>query len=186
MTVIVSAGGLTVHYAGLLSCDPCVSLKLCIVIHLKLTVQLLKHIMNTAQKRIEWWTQCCLKGTILLTFSKQIFQKKQDQTSRPYILLYCKFGVISNIGLKNKLSSVRLQNFIFVQWILAWDEAVKWSDTFCDSERMVECVPVCGDKSSIKFVSFHKKVNQNDPQHKYSLIVYWQFSFIQYFKNVYG
>ena len=58
---IVSAVGLAVLYkivyAGLLGCDPCVSLEPSTVTHFKLTVPPLQksliHIINTVQKRLE-------------------------------------------------------------------------------------------------------------------------------------
>ena len=65
---------------------------------------------------------------------------------------YCEFDVFLNIWLKSKICSRRLQNSIFVQWELAWDEAVKWSDSFCDSKNSdaTECLLAREEKSSIK------------------------------------
>ena len=58
--------------------------------------------------------------------------------------------------------SDRLQNFIFVQRELARDEAVKWSDHFCDGKKngAAECIPACEDKSSIKFGLLARKGNK--------------------------
>ena len=60
------------YYAGLLCCDPCVSLKPRTVTRFKLTALPLQqpsiHVMNTIWKRTEWQLQWCMKWTILLTF----------------------------------------------------------------------------------------------------------------------
>ena len=146
----------------LLFCDPCVLLELQTVTHFKLTVPLLQksliHIMNTVRKRIEWWIQWRMKWTILMTFSKWTLWKKKDQTSN-----YCEFQAISNARLMSRICSDRLQNFIFVQWELVPDKAVKWSDPFPNSEKngAAECVPAHKDKSSIKFGLLPRKGNKS-------------------------
>ena len=81
------------------------------------------------------------------------FEEKTPNFKTSYLSFYCKFKVIPNAGLKSKICSVRLQNFIFVQWELAQDKSMKQNDPFRDSKKKsaVECVPARGDKSSIKF-----------------------------------
>ena len=80
-----------------------------------------------------------------------------------YLSFYCESQAISNARLKSRTCSDRLQNFIFVQWELAPDEAVKWSDPFHDSEKngAAECVLACEDKSSIKFSLLPWKGNKS-------------------------
>ena len=136
------------------------------------------HIMNTVRKRIEWRIQWRMKWTILMTFSKWTLWKKKDQTSN-----YCEFQAISDARLMSRICSDRLQNFIFVQWELVPDKAVKWSDPFPNSEKNGAWSVYRRKriKVALNLVSFHGKVtNQNDTQDKYSLILNWQFSFIQH------
>ena len=80
-------------------------------------------------------------------------EEKRANFKTSYLSFCCEFQAISNAGLKSRICSNRLQNFIFVQWELVRDKAVKWSDSFCDSEKngAAEHVLVCEDKSSIEF-----------------------------------
>ena len=128
-------------YAGLLCCDACVSLELHTVTHFKLKVPPLQksliHIMNTARKRTAYEMSNFI----------DIFQVNFGEVKRPnfktlYLSFCCEFQAISNARLKSRICSDRLQNFIFVQWELAPDEAVKWSDPFHDSEKKW-CHGVC-------------------------------------------
>ena len=90
-------------------------------------------------------------------------EEKRPNFKTSYLSFYCEFEVISNTRLQRRIYSDRLQNFLFVQWELAPDEAVKWSDRFHDSKRngAVECVPAHEDKSSIKFGLLPQKGNKS-------------------------
>ena len=70
-----------------------------------------------------------------------------------YPSFYCEFQAVSNAGLKSRICSDRLQNFIFVQRELALDKAVKENDPFRDSQKngATGCVLAREDKSSFKF-----------------------------------
>ena len=68
---------------------------------------------------------------------------------------------------KSKIGSDRLQNFIFVPWELARDNAMKWSDPFRDSEKKKKVPRSAHRRVKIKVAKssglFHGKVtNQND------------------------
>ena len=92
------------------------------------------------------------------------------------------------------MNTVRKRIECRIQWRMKWtilltfsdlalDEAVKRNDPFCDSEKngAAECWLAREDKSSIKFGLLPWKGNKsNETQHKYSLILNWQFSFIQH------
>ena len=96
-------------------------------------------------------------------FSVNFAEKKRPNFKTLYLLFYCNFEVISNTGLKSRICSDRLQNFIFVQWELALVEAVKRSDPVHDSQKKgaKECVPACENKSSIKFRLLPQKSNKS-------------------------
>ena len=87
------------------------------------------------------------------SFQVNFAEEKRPNFKTSYLSFHCEFEVISSTGLKSRICSDRLQNFIFVQWELVRDKAVKWSDSFCDSEKngAAEHVLVCEDKSSIEF-----------------------------------
>ena len=48
-------------------------------------------------------------------FQVNFVGEKGPKFTMSYLLFYCKFQVISNAGLKRRVCSDRLQNFIFVQ-----------------------------------------------------------------------
>ena len=123
-------------------------------------------------------------------FRVNFAEEKRPNFKMSYLLFYCKFHAISNAGLKSRICPDRQQNFIFVQWELAPDEAMKWSDPFHNSKKKMVLRSVYRHvkiKVALNSVSSHGKVtNQNDTRHKYSLIFNWQFSFIQNLLNVCG
>ena len=114
-------------------------------------------------------------------FQVNFAEEKRPNFKMSYLSFYCEFQAVSNAGLKSRICSDRLQNFIFVQRELALDKAVKENDPF--REKMVprDVYWRTRIKVALNSVSSHGKVtNQNDTQHKYSLILNWQFSFIQH------
>ena len=148
--------------------DPGVLLELRTVTHFKLTVLLLQkssiHIMNTVQKRTKCRIQWRMKPTIFLDIFQVIFtEEKRTNLKTSYLLFWREFQAISNAGLKSRTCSDRLQNFMFVQWELVLDEAVKWSDPFRDSEKngAVECVLMPKNISRIKFGLLPRKGNRS-------------------------
>ena len=118
-------------------------------------------------------------------FRVNFAEEKRPNFKVSYLLFHCEFEAISNAGLKSRICSDRLQNVIFVQWELALDEAVKWSDPFHNSKKKKKVPRSVYRRERIKValnsVSSHGQVtDQNDTEHKYSLILNWQFSFMQH------
>ena len=155
------------------------------------------HILNTVRKRTEWQIYSGVwKGQFYWHSLSKLWvnfvEEKRPNFKTSYLFFYCVFKVISNTGLKSRICSESLQNFIFVQWELVRDEAVKWSNLFCTKKQKQKVVPRhvyqhVRIKVALNSVSFHGKVtNQNGAQLKYSLIENWQFSFMQHLKNVCG
>ena len=68
-------------------------------------------------------------------FQVNFSEEKIPNFKTSYLLFYGEFKVISNTGLKIKICSYRLQNFIFVQRELAQGEAVKWTDPIHDRRK---------------------------------------------------
>ena len=58
-------------------------------------------------------------------FGVNFAERKRPNFKMSYLSFCCEFQAISDAGLKSKICSDRLQNFIFVQWELVRDEAVK-------------------------------------------------------------
>ena len=107
-------------------------------------------------------------------FRVNFSEEKRPNFKMSYLLFKCEFQAISNAGLKSRICSDRLQNFIFVQIELAPDEAVKRSYPFRDSEKngARSVYRRKRIKVALNLVSSHGKVtDQNDTQHKYSLIL---------------
>ena len=147
MMVIVRAGSLTLdlHYAELLYCDPRVSLAVCTVIHLKLTVpplQVIGTYHKYSLKENRTMNTAVNEMSDFINIFQVTFEEKIPNFKTSYLSFYCKFKVIPNAGLKSKICSVRLQNFIFVQWELAQDKSMKRNDPFRDSKKK-KCCGVC-------------------------------------------
>ena len=154
---MISAVGLTVLLPvyALPCCKPCVSLKSCTVTNCKLMVlPLQKSSIHEYSSRENWMTNPVAYEMNNFIFQVNFVEEKRPNFKMSYLSFYCEFQATLNTRLKSRICSDGLQNFTFVQWKLAPDNTVKWSDPFHDSKKKngaAECVPVCEYKSSIKF-----------------------------------
>ena len=111
-----------------------------------------------------------------------------------WTLVYCqcKFKVISNTGLRQRSFLIGC-TISYVHWQLVQDEAVwmKWPLSWQRKKMVLQNVyQHVRINATLNPVFSHVKVtNQNENQHKCSLIAYssyWQFSFIQHLETVWG